>query len=291
LSSPGKTGKTRRVTPEQVQSIFGEKTMKFGTFFAGAALLAFAVIPSSANAQRHRDRDRGDQWEQLGCAQVGRRADFDEIKVGRHEGRYTAIRLEAKGNDISIIDLKVIYANGDPDSLQVGSDIREGEQTRSLDLRGRDRAIDSVQIISKKDFKGRGHGRAEVCVSGLKVSDLGNQAGGGGGGQRGDWQELGCQTVGFFSDRDVVKVGRSEGRFKAIKLRVTGNSVFIKDLKVVYANGDPDNIPVSFEVRENSETRPLDLKGFNRAIDRVEMVYRAKPNFRGKAKVCVSGLQ
>jgi hypothetical protein len=38
-------------------------------------------------------------------------------------------------------------------------------------------------------------------------------------------------------------------------------------------------------------TRPLDLKGRGeRAIDRIEMTYRAKPNFKGSAKVCVSGL-
>jgi hypothetical protein len=94
-----------------------------------------------------------------------------------------------------------------------------------------------------------------------------------------------------FADRDVVKVGRREGRFKAIKLTVAGNSVFMMDLKVVYANGDPDDIPVRFEIREGGETKPLDLKGFDRSIDRVEMVYRAKPNFRGKARVCVLGLQ
>ena len=229
-----------------------------------------------------------DHWEQLGCQRVGNRADFDEIKVGRREGRYKAIRLEARGNSISILDLKVIYSNGDPDDIQVRSDINEGDHTRPLDLRGRERSIDRIQIVSKKDFKGPGRGRAEVCVSGLQNDDRG---GGGGGGGRADWVELGCQSVGFLGDRDVIKVGRREGRFKAIKLNVTGNSVNIMDLKVVYANGDPDDIQVRSEIREGGETRPLDLRGYDRSIDRIEMVYRAKPNFRGRAKVCVSGLQ
>ena len=35
----------------------------------------------------------------------------------------------------------------------------------------------------------------------------------------------------------------------------------------------------------------LDLKGHGeRAINRVELTYRAKPNFKGSATVCVSGL-
>ena len=104
------------------------------------------------------------------------------------------------------------------------------------------------------------------------------------------WEELGCQKVGFLIDRDVVKVGRREGRFKAIRLDVSGNAVYMEDLKVVYGNGAPDDIPVRSEIRDGGQTRALDLKGRDRVIDRVEMVYRAKPNFKGSAKVCVFGL-
>jgi hypothetical protein len=104
------------------------------------------------------------------------------------------------------------------------------------------------------------------------------------------WEELGCQKVGFLIDRDVVKVGRHDGRFKAIRLEVSGNTVYIEDLKVVYGNGVADDIPVRSEIRDGGQTRALDLKGRDRAIDRVEMVYRAQPNFKGSAKVCVYGL-
>ena len=59
----------------------------------GAVALAGA-ISDEASAQR-RDRDN---WEQLGCEDVGRRPDRDIIKVGRREGRFKAIRLSASGN-------------------------------------------------------------------------------------------------------------------------------------------------------------------------------------------------
>jgi hypothetical protein len=104
------------------------------------------------------------------------------------------------------------------------------------------------------------------------------------------WEELGCQKVGFVVDRDVIKVGRREGRFRAIRLEVSGNSVFMNDLKVVYANGAPDDLHVRSEIRDGGQTRAIDLQGRERAIDRIEMVYRAKPNFKGSAKICVSGL-
>ena len=109
------------------------------------------------------------------------------------------------------------------------------------------------------------------------------------GAARARWDELGCKKVGFLVDKDVVKVGRSEGRFKAIRLKVMGNKVHMMDLKVVYANGAPDDIPVREEIRAGGETRALDLKGERRAIRQVEMVYRSQPNFRGEATVCVEG--
>ena len=61
------------------------------------------------------------------------------------------------------------------------------------------------------------------------------------------------------------------------------------DLKVVYANGQPDDISVREEIRAGGQTRPLDLRGERRAIRQIDMVYRSQPNFRGQATVCVEG--
>ncbi|MTD93987.1 hypothetical protein GIW81_06510 [Hyphomicrobium sp. xq] len=105
------------------------------------------------------------------------------------------------------------------------------------------------------------------------------------------WEQLGCQKVGFLVDRDVIRVGRRDGKFSAIRLEVSGNTVFMNDLRVVYGNGAPDDIAVRSEIRDGGQTRALDLKGRGeRVIDRIEMTYRAKPNFKGSAKVCVMGL-
>ena len=58
------------------------------------------------------------------------------------------------------------------------------------------------------------------------------------------WVELGCQRVNFGIDRDVVRVGRRDGTFRAIRLRARGNTVHMLDVKVVYGNGVADDIPV-----------------------------------------------
>jgi hypothetical protein len=103
------------------------------------------------------------------------------------------------------------------------------------------------------------------------------------------WEQLGCQKVGFTADKDTIRVGRGEGKFKSIRLQVSGNKVYMMDLKVIYANGQPDDIPVRDEIRAGGQTRPLDLKGERRAIKEIEMVYRSQPNFKGQATVCVEG--
>lgn len=104
------------------------------------------------------------------------------------------------------------------------------------------------------------------------------------------WELLGSKKVGFLVDRDVISVGRGEGRFRAVKLRVRGAPVHMMDLKVVYANGAPDDLPVRAEIRAGGETRTIDLKGRDRAIREVQMVYRSRPTFKGLATVEVWGL-
>lgn len=88
----------------------------------------------------------------------------------------------------------------------------------------------------------------------------------------------------------MVPVGRSEGRFRAVKIRVRNAPIFMNDLKVVYANGEPDDLPIRADIRAGGESRAIDLRGRDRAIREVQMVYRSRPTFKGLATVEVWGL-
>jgi hypothetical protein len=73
----------------------------------------------------------------------------------------------------------------------------------------------------------------------------------------------------------------------------------VLDLKVIYADGQPDDIAVQHFIRAGERTRPADLKGWERAIDRVDFVYRTALNpvemiarqRISTTTVCVEGLQ
>jgi len=128
---------------------------------AGALVLASAVA-GDAQAQR-----RGEDWVELGCKQVSFRVDRDVVPVGRREGRFYALRLYARGGDVEMLDLRVIYANGDPDDIRVRHILERGERTRSLDLRGdRARSIQRIELTYRA-LPNRRDREPTVCVEGL----------------------------------------------------------------------------------------------------------------------------
>lgn len=106
---------------------------------------------------------------------------------------------------------------------------------------------------------------------------------------QGRWELLGQRQVGFQVDRDAVS-GRGQGRFSVIRICVANAPVHFRDVDVVFANGERQQLPVNAFVRAGACTANLDLRGEARRIARVEMVYNAVPSFRGRALVSVYGL-
>lgn len=271
--------------------------MQFGRLaaaLAGALVLVGAMATDVSAQRRDRDRGRGnDDWVLLGEKSVGFRIDRDVINIGQNEEwfrtrSFKQLRFAAEGSDVHMNSIRLVYLNGYGETLTIDRRIRPGEQL-PVDLRGERSFLRQIEMVyrSRPNFRGQ----AVVKVYG----ELARRGGPGPGvgpvvSGRDDWVELGCQQVSFFGkDHDTVRVVRREGRFKAIRLAVRGADVEMLDLKVIYANGQPDDVSVRNIIRSGNRTRPLDLKGWERAIDRVEMRYRTVPNFKGLATVCVEG--
>ena len=99
---------------------------------------------------------------------------------------------------------------------------------------------------------------------------------------------FGVQSVGFINDRDVIRVGAELGKFDKIRLRVHDNDIFLKELRVIYSNGEPDILELEANVPANARTKWFDLKG-DRFIREIQLSYRSRPGFGGKARVEVYG--
>jgi hypothetical protein len=106
---------------------------------------------------------------------------------------------------------------------------------------------------------------------------------------QGRWELLGTRSVAFHVERDAIS-GRGQGRFQVIRLCVANNAVQFREVEVVFANGERQQLPVNAFVRPGGCSANLDLRGEARRIDRVEFVYNSVPNFRGRALVSVYGL-
>lgn len=223
-----------------------------------------------------------DGWQLLGSSRIRFGLERTRIDLGRERGRLEQLRFEAKGEDIFVRDLRIVYGNGQSEQIRARERIRRGERSRAYKLRG-DRFVERIEVVSHA--LGGGFGRRAV----LEVYGEGARSGGGRPEAR--WEELGCQRVGFLVDRDIIRVGRNEGRFSALRLDVSDNKIFIEQFRVIYGNGTSDEFRVREEIRPGGQTRPIDLRGERRVIRQIEMVYRSQPNFRGQARVCVSGRQ
>jgi hypothetical protein len=272
---------------------------------AGAVVIT-GMLASNALAQRF-DRDRDDrrgglnpEWVLLGEKSVGFRVDRDVINIGHgedwyRERRFRMLQFVADRNDVHMMSIRLVYMNGYGEDFRVDRLIRQGDSL-PLDLRGERSYIRRIEMVyrSRPDFRGE----AVIRVFGEPSRHGGPPPGPPPRGR--DWVELGCQQVALIGkDRDTIKVGRREGRFKSIRLLVRGADVEVRNVRVIYANGEPDNLEVKHFIKAGERTRPLDLKGWERSIDRIEMVYKtafnpvdivAKQRI-SSATVCVEGLQ
>lgn len=104
---------------------------------------------------------------------------------------------------------------------------------------------------------------------------------------RGDWELLGRKDVSFLVERDTIDVGRSQGRFRQLKLVVEGAPVEIRDIRVTFGDGSTFHPETRFEFGRNTESRAIDLPGRDRYIRRIDFVYRKTSGLFRQATVSV----
>jgi hypothetical protein len=97
---------------------------------------------------------------------------------------------------------------------------------------------------------------------------------------------FGVHEVGA-TDQDVFKLGREYGKFQRLRLRALGAAVELKEVRVVYAGGEPDVLAVNAEVGTGERTAWLDLNG-DRFIREIAFIYPA-PARRSKARLEIWG--
>lgn len=108
--------------------------------------------------------------------------------------------------------------------------------------------------------------------------------------QRGRWISLGESRVDGSVDHDSIKVGRSDGTFRAIQLRIRGGAINFDRVIVRYGNGTQDEIQVRDRIPNGGKTRAIDLPGDRRVIESVDIWY-GRDNWSKRPKVELYGMR
>lgn len=213
-----------------------------------------------------------------------------EFDVGRDEGRFGELRFLAEDGDIFIREVIIVFGNGETQRARVRDRLNENDLSETIDLAGESRVIRMVQV------RGRlARGERDATVVLLGKEDEGRRhrrMGDRGAGPREEWVTLGRQRAALLkADTDVFKVGREMGTFRAIRAVVHGPEVQFYSMTIEYGNGSTEDVPLAGTIRGGEASKPYDLKGRDRFIERITFKYRSKLSLAGSGSIEIQGLK
>ena len=135
-------------------------TRTFAASTVAAALLLAALLPAAASA------DRRGGWVLLGERSVTDARDHDTIAVTAARGDFRRLQLRVLDRAVQFHAVKVHFASGETQELELREVIRAGGRSRVIDLEGRDRVIRSIEL--RYDAQSLGGRPARVRVYGLR---------------------------------------------------------------------------------------------------------------------------
>ena len=104
------------------------------------------------------------------------------------------------------------------------------------------------------------------------------------------WAYLGSAHVDGGMDHDSIHVGSSDGRFRAIQLRVSGGAIEFQRVVVHFGNGTQEELLIRERIPNGGVTRAIDLPGERRIIQSVELWY-GKERWERRPKVSLYGIR
>ena len=125
--------------------------------------LLFSLIVAAATGLA----DDNDRWVKLGERHVSDRIDRDTLRIGVKRGKFEAVRLGAKGRAIQFHDVKIHFANGDVQDVQLRNVVQAGKWTRAIDLHGGKRGIEKI-VMTYDAQTARWRKGARVLVRGRR---------------------------------------------------------------------------------------------------------------------------
>ena len=104
------------------------------------------------------------------------------------------------------------------------------------------------------------------------------------------WVYIGTTHAQHMNDHDSIILTGPHDSFRALQVRVTDAPLHMQRMMVTYDNGEPENIPIRFNIPKDGVSRDIALRGGKRSIRQIDFWYDTKGWLRGTANVSVFGI-
>lgn len=98
------------------------------------------------------------------------------------------------------------------------------------------------------------------------------------------WDLLGTKTVDYAIDRDVITANQAK-TYNALRVKVNNGTVNVHKVTIHFANGDTQDVKLPDELTKSNDGGIIDLKGNQRAIEKITFWYDTKNSDKNKAVV------
>jgi hypothetical protein len=197
------------------------------------------------------------------------------FQIRQEDRRIRSMRILAQVGSAEVRTLKVVYADGYVENVNVRQSLREGERSALFEL-AELRPIRSVEIA----YVPKGAVKLVLLVEGRRAEPP----------VPAQWEEITCKSVGLLGDQDTVSVNTSK-RYRALRLRSANYDVEMAELTVRYVNGQRDNYVIRQLIPAGGRIGPIELRGEARRISQLDFLYRSRTIGPVKTKLCVDALQ
>jgi hypothetical protein len=220
-------------------------------------------------------------WQLVGKQELDPARDRATIETGLETGRFNAVLIRVRRDDVRLRGLSIVYGDGEAEEVDIQDTLYAGEEGQTLEIKGRPRFIDRVDLRYRAGQRGTRRPEVEIWARQSPERELPPLAR--------DWQLLGKQTVDLGRERQIIDVGAEGGRMNALVLRARRDDIRLRRLKLVYGNGEEEEVPVDSVLYAGEETSIIELKGRARAVQSIEIVTRAAGKTGRRAELEVWG--
>lgn len=249
-------------------------------------LIGLTLAPLSAEAQR-------EPAKTIISASVPLSQSSITIDASNTKGGFRNIRLVNRGSRIVIKRLRITYSDGTFDEVRKSFSLRYKEGTRVLSSGNRAKFVDKIAVDYVR--RGRTRRRAQLVFTGTqsrREARLDRNKPGALSSARRPREDtevlFGYRNVDFKVDRDEISLGRKAGKFESLKLKVFGDDVFVRDIRVDYLDGTIQSVPFDTLLKKNQQSDWFDVDG-SKFIEKLVLIYRARPDRNRNARIEVAG--